>query len=300
MANRPDRQFDEEHFWRTAGWRCSLVKLPARDYDHWRTSCCRRGEAALLRMRSMIREGVETMTTHAQFIEAHCSARLRKFMRDPSSNRVRGDRHRRGERGLDAAAILGRRLIHAASASESRISGNRIIGVGRRRFRQSAVQPGARIDEESSCAKPRNHQLGIEFKDWQGPGTATSTPSAFTAQPEQVSIHQDWLKLRELGDKTSLEEFSLIPLPRGSAEFPRPAERGSSLTVFVMPFTLMQPLSEYLRSYALARGVVRLERKIVRVDLRSADGFIRALQLDVVNKSGRSVHRLFRISRIAD
>jgi tryptophan halogenase len=38
--------------------------------------------------------------------------------------------------------------------------------------------------------------------------------------------------------------------------------------------------AQYLRNYALARGVVRIERKVLRVELRAEDGFIRALHLD--------------------
>jgi tryptophan halogenase len=38
--------------------------------------------------------------------------------------------------------------------------------------------------------------------------------------------------------------------------------------------------AEYLRGYAQARGVTRLERKVLNVELRSTDGFIQALQLD--------------------
>jgi tryptophan halogenase len=38
--------------------------------------------------------------------------------------------------------------------------------------------------------------------------------------------------------------------------------------------------AQYLREYAQARGVSRVERKVVRVELRPEDGFIRALHLD--------------------
>ena len=68
--------FDEEHFLEDS-WLALFIGqncLP-RDYDPLADVLgADEVKAALLRMRSMIREGVETMTTHAQFIEAHCSA----------------------------------------------------------------------------------------------------------------------------------------------------------------------------------------------------------------------------------
>src|SRR4029077_12484123 len=100
--------------------------------------------------------------------------------------------------------------------------------------------------------------------------------------PEQVSIHQDWLKLRRLGDTTSLEDFSLNSVAARLRRIPVAAMSDDSRSaVFGYAFHFDASLyAEYLRSYALARGVERLERRIVRVDLRGEDGFIRALQLD--------------------
>jgi len=113
-------------------------------------------------------------------------------------------------------------------------------------------------------------------------GGASGNACVYGANPEQVSIHQDWLKLRELGDKTSLEEFSLNSVAARLGRIPAASASEDPLSpVFGYAFHFDASLyAEYLRSYALARGVVRLERKIVKVDLRSADGFIRALRLD--------------------
>src|SRR5258708_294861 len=208
-------------------------------------------------------------------------------MRDPSSHRVReiaivGG----GTAGWMAAAILGRRIIPGGvgiRVIESPEIG--IIGVGEatippiRLFNQALG-----IDEDEFLRKTRGTiKLGIEFKDWQGPGHRYFHPfGVYGANPEQVSIHQDWLRLRELGDKTSLEEFSLNSVAARIGRIPAAGASEDPLSpVFGYAFHFDASLyAEYLRGYALARGVVRLERKIVRVDLRSADGFIRALQLD--------------------
>jgi tryptophan halogenase len=208
-------------------------------------------------------------------------------MRDLSSDRVReiaivGG----GTAGWMAAAILGRRLIPGGvgvRVIESPEIG--IIGVGEatippiRLFNQALG-----IDEDEFLRKTRGTlKLGIEFKDWQGPGHRYFHPfGVYGANPEQVSIHQDWLKLRQSGDISSLEEFSLNSVAARLGRIPAASASDDPLSpVFGYAFHFDAGLyAEYLRGYALARGVVRLERKIVGVDLRSEDGFIRALQLD--------------------
>ena len=116
-------------------------------------------------------------------------------MRDPG-NRVReiaivGG----GTAGWMAAAILARRLIPAGVAVrviESPEIG--IIGVGEatippiRLFNQALG-----IDEDEFLRKTRGTiKLGIEFKNWQGPGHRYFHPfGAYGTNPEQVSIHQD-------------------------------------------------------------------------------------------------------------
>ena len=97
-----------------------------------------------------------------------------------------------------------------------------------------------------------------------------------------TSIHQDWLRLRQSGETTSFEDFSLSALRLGLiASCDRPRLRHRSGPPPHTPFILMRVCTRvYLREYAQARGVKRLERKVTNVELRAEDGFIRALQLD--------------------
>jgi tryptophan 7-halogenase len=191
-----------------------------------------------------------------------------------------------GTAGWMAAAILARRL--GQSCGEIRVIESPeigIIGVGEatippiRLFNQALG-----IDENEFLRKTRGTiKLGIEFKDWPRLGHDYFHPfGAHGTSLEQVSLHQDWLKLRHLGEEGSFEEYSLNTAAArlGRVAACSPGDEPLS-PVFAYAFHFDAGLyAEYLRGYALARGVVRLERKVVDVELRGEDGFIRALQLD--------------------
>jgi tryptophan halogenase len=191
-----------------------------------------------------------------------------------------------GTAGWMAAAILARRL--GQSCGEIRVIESPeigIIGVGEatippiRLFNQALG-----IDENEFLRKTRGTiKLGIEFKDWPRLGHDYFHPfGAHGTSLEQVSLHQDWLKLRHLGEEGSFEEYSLNTAAArlGRVAACSPGDEPLS-PVFAYAFHFDAGLyAEYLRGYALARGVVRLERKVVDVELRGEDGFIRALHLD--------------------
>jgi tryptophan halogenase len=191
-----------------------------------------------------------------------------------------------GTAGWMAAAILARRLGVACGAIrviESPEIG--IIGVGEatippiRLFNQALG-----IDEHEFLQQTEGTiKLGIEFRDWSRLGHDYFHPfGSHGIHIEQISLHQEWLKFRSLGQPQSFEEYSLNTVAARLGRVPALEANDDALSpVFAYAYHFDAALyAEYLRSYAQARGVVRLQRKVTEVELRGEDGFIRALHLD--------------------
>ena len=191
-----------------------------------------------------------------------------------------------GTAGWMSAAILARRLgprFAAISVIESPDIG--IIGVG-----EATIPPirlfnkALDIDEDEFLRKTQGTlKLGIEFRNWPKLGHEYFHPfGAHGTSLEQISLHQEWLKLHQQGETASFEDYSLNTVAARLGRIPAEVLEDENLaSVFAYAFHFDAGMyAEYLRGYAQARGVVRIERKIVEVQLRSEDGFIRALKLD--------------------
>jgi tryptophan 7-halogenase len=191
-----------------------------------------------------------------------------------------------GTAGWMAAAILARRLGSATGTIrvvESPEIGT--IGVG-----EATIPPirlfnnALGLNEDDFLRRTQGTiKLGIEFKNWSRIGHDYFHPFGLHGtRSEQVSLHQDWLKLRHLGEAGSFEDYSLNTVTARLGRVGAGADGEDSLSaLFAYAFHFDASLyGQYLREYAQARGVVRMERKIVNVELRSEDGFIRALHLD--------------------
>ncbi len=140
------------------------------------------------------------------------------------------------------------------------------------------------IDEDDVIRHTQaTFKLGIEFLNWGHIGHSYFHPfGKYGAPINQVALHHHWLRLRAAGDDAALLDYSLSGTAARLGRFIRPAS-DPRLILSSLAYALQFDASlyaQYLRGYALARGVVRIERKVVQVELRGEDGFIRALQLD--------------------
>jgi tryptophan 7-halogenase len=191
-----------------------------------------------------------------------------------------------GTAGWMAAAILARRLgttMGPIQLIESPEIGT--IGVG-----EATIPPirlfneALGIDEDDFLRKTQGTiKLGIELQDWSRIGHSYFHPfGVHGTAPDQISLHQEWLRLRHLGEPGSFEDYSLNTVAaRHGRVAPAEVRDQSPWCAFSYAFHFDASLyAQYLRSYALARGVMRIERKVLRVELRGEDGFIRALHLD--------------------
>jgi tryptophan halogenase len=198
-----------------------------------------------------------------------------------------------GTSGWMCAGALSRLIAHAG-VSVTLIESEEIgtVGVGEATI-PSLLQFNAMlgIDENDFLRKTQGtFKLGIEFVDWSRVGSRYIHPfGTFGADVQGMKFHQLWLKLAQLGeaDAGDLGDFNLCTVAARLARFARPGgDRNSVLASLRYAFHFDAGLyARYLRTYSEARGVVRVEGKIVDVKCRSDNGYIDSVLL----ASGRAV-----------
>jgi tryptophan 7-halogenase len=126
-------------------------------------------------------------------------------------------------------------------------------------------------------------KLGSQFIDWDRIGQAYfHTFGPFGAKLEAVPFHQHWLRLSRAGHGGKLEDYSTAAVACRHGRFARPAtDRQSVLSQYSYGYHFhAASLAAYLRNYAQAHGVSRIERSILETRLRGEDGFVDELLLD--------------------
>ncbi len=190
-----------------------------------------------------------------------------------------------GSAGWMTAAMLGQILRKdcAVTLVESEEIG--IVGVGEatippiRTFNQSLG-----IDEKAFLrATQGTFKLGIEFVGWGAKDSRYFHPFGPHGRNfDMVSLHHYWLRAREMGDTTPFDAHSMAwaLASRGRMARPHPDQR-HVLSTFEFAYHFdAAGYAAFLRQYAEARGVTRVEGKIGSVDLDGETGFVRSLTLE--------------------
>jgi tryptophan 7-halogenase len=132
------------------------------------------------------------------------------------------------------------------------------------------------------AATGASFSLGTEFRDWARVGERYfHTYGPFGARLESVPFHHYWMRLRQLGDLRSLEEYSLATMAAKAGRFTLPsADSRSVLSLYSYGYHFDAGLLvAYLRAYAEQRGVIGSAQRVLAVERRAGDGFIAALLL---------------------
>ncbi len=140
------------------------------------------------------------------------------------------------------------------------------------------------IDENDFVKKTQaTFKLGIEFVDWTKKGGGYMHPFGdHGTAMDAIQFHHYWLKMHQQGKSPDLEQYSLAAVAARQGKFMRPQNMGNSpLSQINYAFHFDATLyADYLRDFAVERGVIRSEGKVIDVSLRDSDGFIDSLLLE--------------------
>lgn len=125
-------------------------------------------------------------------------------------------------------------------------------------------------------------KLGIQFVNWGKIGHRYFHPfGPFGADFDMVPLHHYWLRAKAGGDTTSLDEYTMAWAAASQCRFDRPATDSRMVqSTYDYAYHFDAGLyAKYLRAFAEARGVKRIEGKVGNVDLHGESGNIEAVIL---------------------
>jgi tryptophan halogenase len=141
--------------------------------------------------------------------------------------------------------------------------------------------------DEAEFMKATNatFKLGIEFVDWGRKGDTYIHPfGAHGVDMKGIDFHNYWLHDRAGGSPHPIQQFSMCAVAASHGKFTLPdsiPNPRSLLSYIRYAYHFDATLyARYLRSYAQARGVQRVEGKIQKVSQAPESGHIVSLQLD--------------------
>ncbi|MEN9855255.1 MAG: hypothetical protein RLZZ157_381 [Pseudomonadota bacterium] len=138
-------------------------------------------------------------------------------------------------------------------------------------------------EAEMLSAVQGSFKLGIQFVNWGKLGDSYIHPFGnYGYQFDGVSFHHVWHKYRQAGDPRPIQVFNMETM---AAHFGRFARTDDYQREDLPPINYAYHLdagryAKFLRSYAEARGALRLEGKIQDVSLDGETGFVTHVTLD--------------------
>ncbi|MFM6831115.1 MAG: tryptophan halogenase family protein, partial [Novosphingobium sp.] len=190
-----------------------------------------------------------------------------------------------GTAGWMTAAALAQALRHDCKITlvESEEIGT--VGVG-----EATIPPirtfneTLQIDEREFIRATRGtFKLGIEFVDWAKLGNRYFHPfGPYGRAFDIVDLHQYWLRAREEGETAPLDDHAMAWQIAKAGRFAPPSpDPRNVLSTFDYAYHFDAGLyARFLRGYAEARGVVRVEGKIASVRQNGETGFVEGVTLE--------------------
>jgi tryptophan 7-halogenase len=140
------------------------------------------------------------------------------------------------------------------------------------------------IDEADFMARTKaTFKLGIEFRNWGRVGDSYIHPfGVFGEDIGGIGFHHHWARMHHAGAAESIEAYSLPVMAARMDRFAYPADDQSSpLSTYSYAYQFDAGLyAAYLRAYAEARGVVRMEGKITDVARDTRTGFVTSVTVE--------------------
>ncbi len=160
-----------------------------------------------------------------------------------------------------------------------------IVGVG-----EATIPPIKAFNETLGFAEKdflretqATFKLGIEFVGWGGRDSRYFHPfGTHGSAVDIVPLHQYWLRARLAGDTAPFEDHAMAWALARAGRMTRPTTDPRSLRAtfdYAYHFDAVG-YAGFLRRYAEARGVTRVEGRIGDVELDGQTGFVKAVRLD--------------------
>lgn len=141
------------------------------------------------------------------------------------------------------------------------------------------------IDEATFVRETQgSYKLGIQFVDWHHEGASYFHPfGQYGAEFDSVPFYHHWM-VEHLAGRTSgpIDEFSMCWAMAKAGKFSHPSpDRRLIQSTFDYAYHFDAGLyAAFLRRYAEARGVTRIEGRVVDVALEGESGFVESVTLD--------------------